>query len=212
MNSGLIAGLAAVSGSIVGAFGSVVGTWITTRHQDLRDLLAKKIVRREALYSDFITESARLLVDALQHNTSDPLKLIPAYALLSRIRLSSSSSVLAKAEDKKADPSGTWKWSFTGQGGQTRETTLKLKLDGEKLTGTVSGRGGETAIAEAKLKGEEISFQVTREFNGNKVTTKYNGKISGDTIKGKMEFERDGQAQSRDWEAKRAAEKANEAK
>ena len=99
MNSGLIAGLAAISGSIVGAFGSVVGTWITTRHQDLRDLLAKQIVRREALYSDFITESARLLVDALEFNTSDPQKLIPAYALLSRIRLSSSSSVLAKAEE-----------------------------------------------------------------------------------------------------------------
>ena len=99
MNSGLIAGLAAVSGSIVGAFGSAVGTWITTRHQDLRDLLAKQIVRREALYSDFIAESARLLVDALEFNTSDPQKLIPAYALLSRIRLSSSSSVLAKAEE-----------------------------------------------------------------------------------------------------------------
>jgi hypothetical protein len=99
MNSGMIAGLAAVSGSIVGALGSVVGTWITTRHQDLRDLLAKKIVRREALYADFITESARLLVDALEHNASDPQKLIPAYALLSRIRLSSSSSVLAKAEE-----------------------------------------------------------------------------------------------------------------
>ena len=99
MNSGLIAGLAAVSGSIVGAFGSAVGSWITTRHQDLRDLLAKTIVRREALYSDFITESARLLVDALGNNTSDPQKLIPAYALLSRIRLSSSSSVLAKAEE-----------------------------------------------------------------------------------------------------------------
>src|SRR5258706_315475 len=46
-----------------------------------------------------ITESARLLVDALEHNTSDLQKLIPAYALLSRIRLSSSSSVLAKAEE-----------------------------------------------------------------------------------------------------------------
>jgi hypothetical protein len=99
MNSVLIAGLAAVSGSIVGSLGSVVGTWITTRHQDLRDLLAKQMVRREALYSDFITESARLLVDSLEHNTSDPQKLIPAYALLSRIRLSSSSSVLAKAEE-----------------------------------------------------------------------------------------------------------------
>src|SRR5260370_41087747 len=99
MNSGLIAGLAAVSGSIVGGLGSVVGTWITTRRQDLRDLLAKTIVRREALYSDFITEGARQLVDALEHNTSDPQKLIPAYALLSRIRLSSSSSVLAEAEE-----------------------------------------------------------------------------------------------------------------
>ena len=79
-----------------------------------------------------------------------------------------------------------------------------------KLTGTVSGRGGETAIAEAKLKGEEISFQVTREFNGNTVTTKYNGKLSGDTIKGKMEFQRDGQPQSRDWEAKRESAKAKE--
>ena len=121
------------------------------------------------------------------------------------------SSFLARAaDDKKVDPSGTWKWSATGQNGQTRETTLKLKLDGEKLTGTISGRGGETAIAEAKLKGEEISFEVTREFNGNKVTTKYNGKISGDSIKGKMEFERRGQPQSRDWEAKRESAKAKE--
>ncbi len=111
--------------------------------------------------------------------------------------------LLARAEDKKVDPSGTWKWSFTGQNGQTRETTLKLKLEGEKLTGTVSGRGADTAIESAKLSGDEISFQVTREFNGNKFTSKYTGKISGDTIKGKMEFERNGQAQSRDWEAKR---------
>src|SRR5258708_36691882 len=99
MNSGLISGLAGACGSIVRAFGFVVGTWITTRHEDLRDLLAKQIVRREALYSDFIAESARLLVDALEFNSSDPQKLIPAYALLSRIRLSSSSSVLAEAEE-----------------------------------------------------------------------------------------------------------------
>jgi hypothetical protein len=99
MNSGMIAALAAISGSIVGALGSVVGTWITQRHQDQRDLLAKKIVRRETLYSDFIADSARLLVDSLQNNVSDPQKLIPVYALLSRIRLSSSSAVLETAEE-----------------------------------------------------------------------------------------------------------------
>lgn len=98
MNSGMIAALAAIAGSFVGAFGSVVGTWIAQRHQDRRDLLAKRVARRESLYSDFITESARLLVDALEHNLRDPQKLIPIYGLLSRIRLSSSSRVLETAE------------------------------------------------------------------------------------------------------------------
>jgi len=89
--------LAAIFGSLVGALGSSISTWITQRHQDRRDLLAKKIFHREELYSDFITESARLLVDALEHNESDPKNLIPAYALLSRMRLSSSPRVLESA-------------------------------------------------------------------------------------------------------------------
>jgi hypothetical protein len=43
-------------------------------------LLGKKVISREALYSNSIAESARLLVDALEHNVSDPQKLIPVYA------------------------------------------------------------------------------------------------------------------------------------
>ncbi len=93
------AALAAIFGSLVGALGSSISTWITQRHQDRRDLLARKIFHREELYSDFITESARLLVDALEHNESDPKNLIPAYALLSRMRLSSSPHVLTTAEN-----------------------------------------------------------------------------------------------------------------
>ena len=118
-----------------------------------------------------------------------------------------------QAQDKKADPTGTWTWTTPGRnGGPERKSTLKLKTEGDKLTGTLSapGRGGQasdTAIADAKLKGDEISFTVTREVNNNKVTSKYNGKISGDSIKGKIETERDGQTNSRDWEAKRDTEK-----
>jgi hypothetical protein len=81
MDSGLITAFAVVLGSLVGALGSAAGTWITQRHQDRRDLLGTKVISREALYSDFIAESARLLVDALEHNVSDPQKLIPVYAL-----------------------------------------------------------------------------------------------------------------------------------
>jgi hypothetical protein len=105
-----------------------------------------------------------------------------------------------------ADVTGTWKSSFTNQNGQVRESTFKLKAEGEKLTGTVSGRNNDTAIGEGKIKGDEVSFQVVREFNGNTMTNKYSGKLSGDTITGKSESQRDGQPQSRDWVAKREAE------
>ena len=98
MNSVMITAFAAIGGSLVGALGSAVGTWITARYQDRRDLLGKQIARREVLYSDFIGESARLLVDAMQHNSSDLQKMLPVYALASRIRLSSSEPVLREAE------------------------------------------------------------------------------------------------------------------
>lgn len=102
------------------------------------------------------------------------------------------------------DVTGTWKWSVE-RNGQKFETTLKLKQDGEHLTGTISGRNNtETAIDEGKVKDDEVSFQVTREFNNNKFVQKFTGKLSGDTIKGKVEFERNGEKQMRDWEAKKA--------
>lgn len=109
-----------------------------------------------------------------------------------------------RAEDKPVDPTGTWTWSMTTPNGQTRETTLKLKKEGDKITGTVSGRQSDTPIEDVKLTGNEISFKVVRERDGNKFTSKYTGKISGDSIKGKSEFTgQDGETRSRDWEAKR---------
>jgi hypothetical protein len=111
----------------------------------------------------------------------------------------------ARADDK-ANPTGTWKWTVEF-GGQSREMTLKLKLDGDKLTGVMVGRNNqETAIDDGKWKDDTVSFKVTRERNGQKSTMEYEGKLSGDTIKGKTKFERNGEAQSRDWEAKRAKE------
>jgi hypothetical protein len=99
VNSGIVTAAAAIGGSLVGAAGSVVGTWITARNATRRDLVEKQIAQREALYSDFIAESARLLVDALQHNNNDLETLLPIYALLGRIRLSSSKPVLHRAEE-----------------------------------------------------------------------------------------------------------------
>ena len=98
LNPATLTALSAVGGSLVGALGSSVSAWVARRHQDRRDLLAKTISHREKLYSDFIDESARAMVDAIQHTLEDPGRLIPTYALLSRIRLSSSTTVVESAE------------------------------------------------------------------------------------------------------------------
>jgi hypothetical protein len=103
-------------------------------------------------------------------------------------------------------PTGTWKWTIEF-GGQTREQAMKLKLDGDKLTGTVTGRDGQEAkIENAKFKDGEISFDVTRERDGQKFTIKYKGKQTGDAIKGKITVNFGGEEREFDWEPKRAKE------
>jgi hypothetical protein len=112
-----------------------------------------------------------------------------------------------RADDAKNTATGDWKWEMRGRGGngQAREVTLKLKQDGEKLTGTITGfQGQATAIKEGTIKKGEVSFEVTRERNGNTFTQKYKGKLEGDTIKGTVEFEINGETRTRPWEAKRS--------
>lgn len=111
-----------------------------------------------------------------------------------------------RAEDKKSagDATGTWKSSFTTPQGQTVETTYKLKQDGEKLTGTATGqRGREATIEEGTVKDGKVAFQVIRGAGDRKFTMKYQGKLSGDTITGKVQINVGDQARSVNWVAKR---------
>jgi hypothetical protein len=119
----------------------------------------------------------------------------------------------ASADDKAASATGNWTWTVPARnGGAERKMSLALTQDGEKLTGklTSPGRDGgparETEISDGSVKGADVTFSVTREFNGNKVTAKYSGKLAADTITGKIESkDRDGNDQSRDWTAKKEA-------
>ncbi len=103
-----------------------------------------------------------------------------------------------------AEIDGKWKAEYTGRDGETRTTTFSFKADGEKLTGTVSGRQGDTAISEGKISGDEISFAVVRTFQGEERKIQYKGKIAGDEIKMTVQFGPD--MPPRDMLAKRVKE------
>jgi hypothetical protein len=86
------------------------------------------------------------------------------------------------------DPTGTWTWTAPGRDGNPgRPVKLTLQLKGGTLTGSVTGRNGDTAIGDATFKDDSISFTVTRTFNDNAFTVKYAGKLDADAITGTVE-------------------------
>lgn len=89
-----------------------------------------------------------------------------------------------------ADPTGKWKSEMPGRdGAPAREQIFTLKAEGEKLTGSISSPMGEAAISEGKINGDEISFAVVRERNGNTFKMLYKGKVEGNELKLVMEME-----------------------
>ena len=101
-----------------------------------------------------------------------------------------------------ADASG--KWSWTQKRGQNDVTQhLELKQDGDKLTGKMGTGERAVEIKDGSVKDGTVAFTVVRERNGQEFKTVYKGKLDGDTIKGTMTFNRQGQERSVDWTANR---------
>ena len=99
MNGAYFSAFAALAGSAIGALGGVVTTWITLNGQQRARRFARELSRKENLYAEFIEESSKLYTDALTHKLDDLSKLIPLYALISKLRLFASDNVISKAEE-----------------------------------------------------------------------------------------------------------------
>jgi len=100
-----------------------------------------------------------------------------------------------------ADISGKWKGTAETQMG-TVERTFVFKVDGNKLTGeTSSNRFGKSTIEDGKIEGDNLSFTITVNFDGNEGKASYKGKVNGDTIKFTVEVQ--GVDQTIEYTAKR---------
>jgi hypothetical protein len=78
-----------------------------------------------------------------------------------------------------ADISGKW----SGKGEEGPEWVFNFKAEGAKLTGTMVGADGkERPINDGKLEGDNLSFSVDSEWQGNAIKLVMKGKVAGDKI------------------------------
>ncbi len=108
-----------------------------------------------------------------------------------------------REKDEKNDAAGTWKCEYE-IGGQQRTSTLTIKKDGDKVSGTMSWPNQkETNLTDVKLKDGELTFSAVREVMDNKFNVAYKLTITGDKLKGKGAVETGGEKREFDIEGKR---------
>jgi hypothetical protein len=94
------------------------------------------------------------------------------------------------APQSNSNVAGAWTITMAppagGGGGGTppASPTVTFKQDGSKLSGTQSGRGGDTAI-DGSVSGNNVTWSLKRTGgDGNEVTITYNAIVDGDAMKG----------------------------
>jgi opacity protein-like surface antigen len=111
--------------------------------------------------------------ESILRQSGDPMKTIMAVLALLALALTASA----------ADVAGTWKASMETPNG-SMENTFVFKVDGSKLTGTASNQFmGDLPIADGKVEGDDLTFSVNANFNGNETKLNYKGKVAGNEMK-----------------------------
>jgi hypothetical protein len=104
--------------------------------------------------------------------------------------------VAAQEAPKTAPPSIAGKWALTlVTENFTATTALELKQEGEKITGTYTGRYGSFPL-EGTLKGRALEFAFTMNADGTPTAMSFAGEVAADgqTMKGKATLGEMGEA------------------
>ena len=98
MDSASISAFAALGGALIGGLTSFATSWLTQQTQARAQQLEHKLTRQEDLYKEFIEEASRLYADSLVHDTPDVSQLVRLYAMISRMRVLSSTKTVESAD------------------------------------------------------------------------------------------------------------------
>jgi hypothetical protein len=90
--------LAALGGSVIGASTPVFSNFVLQRSLTQREMTNREIAQREDLYAEFIRQGTICYAKALSQSLTSIDEIVAMYALVNRIRLFASHSVLKAAE------------------------------------------------------------------------------------------------------------------
>jgi len=79
-----------------------------------------------------------------------------------------------------ADVGGKWIGDVNTPDGQTISLTFNFKLDGDKVTGTVTGPTGDIDISDGKMDGDTLQFGLSVDAGGQQLVFKCSGKLAAD--------------------------------
>src|SRR5580692_1669435 len=98
MDNTMTSVLAALGGSAIGATTPVISNFVLQRSLTQREMTNREISQREELYAEFIRQGTSCYAKALSQNLENIDEIVAMYALVNRIRLFASPSVLRAAE------------------------------------------------------------------------------------------------------------------
>lgn len=94
---------------------------------------------------------------------------------------------------------GEWDASMNTPGG-VRNFKIVFQVAGDTVTGTVKRTMGDASLT-GRIKGDTLTFSYTIDYNGNPLTLTMTAMVTGDSMKGIVDF---GGAAQDDFWAKRA--------
>ena len=101
-----------------------------------------------------------------------------------------------------ANVAGKWRWQLPvagkALGYEARLSQLFQEIDAEMLVD-----GGSASVQNLKLRGDQLSFTLTREIYGQKVNHDFTGRVEGDSIVGRVTLTGGGENATHNWQAAR---------
>jgi hypothetical protein len=97
MDNSVVTALAALAGAAIGGVMTVFASWLSQRVQARTQWIAHNQALRQDLYREFIEQSSKLYIHALQNSNADVVALMGLYAELNRMRIMSSAAVVESA-------------------------------------------------------------------------------------------------------------------